>query len=71
MTVRENLLAELAEKRDEKSKLIRRCELEGHLWEQLRRCYGYNSESPGIKDDDGRVDWAMSGGQDMLKTMEK
>ena len=46
----ENLLAELAEKRDEKSKLIRRCELEGHLWEQLRRSYAYESESPGIKD---------------------
>jgi uncharacterized protein (TIGR02687 family) len=46
----ENLLTELAEKRDERIKLIRRCELEGHLWQQLRRCYGYESESPGIKD---------------------
>lgn len=48
--VLENPLAEPAEKRDEKSKLIRRCELEGHLWEQLRRCYGYESEAPSIKD---------------------
>lgn len=57
----ENLLAEEAvtkdqsslfkqEKDNPKSKLIERCRLNGFLWEQMKRIYGYESESPGIKD---------------------
>lgn len=46
----EILLAERAEDRDEKIKLISRCHLDGFLWEQMKRCYGYHSESPGIQD---------------------
>ncbi|MHB1563770.1 MAG: BREX-1 system phosphatase PglZ type A [Leptospirillum sp.] len=46
----ENLLQELADGRDEKIKLIGRCSLEGFLWEQMTRCYGYKSDDPGIRD---------------------
>lgn len=49
-TVLENLLAELAEGRDEKFKLISRCSLDGFLWEQMKRVYGYSSDTPGIRD---------------------
>lgn len=46
----ENLLQELADGRDEKIKLIGRCSLDGFLWEQKTRCYGYKSDEPGIRD---------------------
>ncbi len=46
----ENLLQELADGRDEKIKLIGRCNLDGFLWEQATRCYGYKSDEPGIRD---------------------
>jgi uncharacterized protein (TIGR02687 family) len=46
----ENLLQELADGRDEKIKLVGRCSLDGFLWEQLTRCYGYKSDEPGIRD---------------------
>ena len=46
----ENLLQELADGRDEKVKLIGRCSLDGFLWEQMTRCYGYKSDEPGIRD---------------------
>ena len=46
----ECLLQELAEGRDEKIKLISRCSLDGFLWEQMARCYGYKSSEPGIRD---------------------
>jgi uncharacterized protein (TIGR02687 family) len=49
-SVLENLLAELAESKDDKLKLIKRCGLEEYLYEQLKRCYGYESASPGIRD---------------------
>jgi len=49
-SVMENLLAELADGRDEKIKLISRCSLEGFLWEQMKRIYGYESELSGVKD---------------------
>jgi uncharacterized protein (TIGR02687 family) len=49
-TILEKLLAELAQKRDEKIKLITRCGLEPFLWEQMKRCYGYISETPSLKD---------------------
>jgi uncharacterized protein (TIGR02687 family) len=49
-TVLENLMAELAEGRDEKFKLISRCSLDGFLWEQMKRVYGYSSDTPGIRD---------------------
>ena len=48
--VLENLLQELADGRDEKIKLIGRCSLDGFLWEQMTRCYGYKSDEPGIRD---------------------
>lgn len=46
----ENLLQELADGRDEKTKLIDRCSLDGFLREQMTRCYGYKSDEPGIRD---------------------
>lgn len=46
----ENLLQELADGRDEKIKLIRRCNLNDFLWEQMTRYYGYKSDEPGIRD---------------------
>jgi uncharacterized protein (TIGR02687 family) len=46
----ESLLSELADRRDEKVKMIERCGLTPYLWEQVRRHYGYDSERPGIKD---------------------
>lgn len=46
----ENLLQELADGRDEKIKLVVRCSLDGFLWGQMTRCYGYKSEEPGIRD---------------------
>ncbi len=49
-SILENLLAELAEKRDEKYRLISRCSLDGFLWKQMERIYGYRSEAPGIQD---------------------
>ncbi len=49
-SVVENLLQELAEGRDDKIKLIGRCAVDGFLWEQLTRCYGYPSDEPSIRD---------------------
>ena len=46
----ENLLQELAEGRDEKSRLVDRCGLDGFFWEQMARCYGYASDKPGVRD---------------------
>jgi uncharacterized protein (TIGR02687 family) len=49
-SVMEHLLQELADGRDDKIKLISRCSLDTFLWEQLTRCYGYQSDEPGIRD---------------------
>lgn len=49
-SVMEHLLQELADGREDKIKLISRCSLDTFLWEQLTRCYGYQSEEPGIRD---------------------
>jgi uncharacterized protein (TIGR02687 family) len=49
-SVLENLLQELAEARDEKIKLISRCNLAGFLWEQMTRNYGYKTNEPSIRD---------------------
>lgn len=46
----EQLLQELTGGSEEKIKLIRRCNLDGFLWEQMARCYGYKSDNPGIRD---------------------
>ncbi|MFA5699925.1 MAG: BREX-1 system phosphatase PglZ type A [Desulfuromonas sp.] len=46
----ENLLQELADGRDEKVRLVGRCGLDGFLWEQMTRCYGYKSDEPSIRD---------------------
>lgn len=48
--VLENLLVELADKKDDKFRMIRSCNLESFLWTQAQRFYGYQSESEGIKD---------------------
>lgn len=48
--VLENLLQELANQDDKKIKLIHRCNLENFLWEQMARCYGYQSGEPSIQD---------------------
>ncbi|WP_373532878.1 BREX-1 system phosphatase PglZ type A [Vampirovibrio sp.] len=49
-SILENLLAEHADKREEKIKLIGRCNLDAFLWEQMTRYYGYSSNEPGIRD---------------------
>ena len=46
----ENLLAESANKKSDKLKLIENCELDSFLWNRLEVTYGYTSDSPGIKD---------------------
>ncbi len=48
--VLENLLADLAEGKDDKLKLLTRCQLDGFLWEQLGRYYGYYCDKPSLKD---------------------
>jgi uncharacterized protein (TIGR02687 family) len=49
-TVLESLLAELSEGRDDKFKLVARCNLDKFLWEQMKRTYSYQSDTPGIRD---------------------
>jgi len=46
----ENLLQELAEGQEEKIRLIARCGLDGFLWEQMKRCYGYASSESSVRD---------------------
>ena len=58
--VLESLLAELSEneprmdtnehEEGNKQRLIKRCGLDGYLWEQMKRYYGYESGSPSIRD---------------------
>jgi len=45
-----NLLQELAGGGEDKIKLLERCNLNAFFHEQLKRCYGYQSEEPGIRD---------------------
>lgn len=46
----ETLLAEAAGNREEKYKLLDRCQLADFLWEQVKHDYGYSSDEPGIRD---------------------
>ncbi|WP_299733362.1 BREX-1 system phosphatase PglZ type A [uncultured Endozoicomonas sp.] len=46
----EALLQELARGKEDKAKLLTRCQLDTLLWKQLERHYGYHSEAPGIHD---------------------
>lgn len=46
----EALLAELAEGGDERLRLIGRCALSTHLWALTQRSYGYQSDTPGLRD---------------------
>ncbi len=46
----ENLLAESANKKNNKLKLVESCGLDNFLWNRLEVCYGYTSDSPGIRD---------------------
>ncbi len=46
----ENLLAELAAARDDRIKLVGRCALDGFLWDELGRAYGYASATPSVRD---------------------
>lgn len=46
----ETLLAELASGADAKWKLVERSGLQSHFWEQMKRAYGYDSETPGLQD---------------------
>jgi len=46
----ECLLEELSEKQNDKINLIFQCGLKDFLWEQMKRCYGYSSKTPGIQD---------------------
>ncbi len=49
-SVVEHLLQEASENRDEKLKLIQRCRLDGFLWEQMKRHFGYVSNEPSVRD---------------------
>ena len=49
-SITENLLQELANGREDKYNLISRCGLDGFLWEQVIRSYGYKSDGPGVRD---------------------
>ncbi len=49
-TVLESLFAELSEGRDDRFKLIARCNLDKPLWELMSRTYSYQSDTPGIRD---------------------
>lgn len=49
-TILEALLAELAEKREEKINLIHCCQLDELFWEQMKRTYGYHSHEPNMGD---------------------
>ncbi len=46
----EGLLQELSDGKEEKLKLIARCNLDVFMWEQMSRCYGYKSAEPGMRD---------------------
>ena len=46
----ESLLAEEAKNKDAKYKLLTRCSLDGFLWENVERNYGYSSEKSSIED---------------------
>ena len=46
----ENLLMELSDQEDEDFGLIRQCSLEGFLFQRMEKAYGYQSDSPSIKD---------------------
>ena len=48
--VLESLLAEDAKKKDDKYKLLTRCNLNKFLWENVERHYGYSSEKPSVQD---------------------
>ena len=49
-SVVETLLQQLAEGRDDGIRLIERCGLDGFLWEQLTRFYGYEASEPSLRD---------------------
>lgn len=49
-SILENLLAELAEGKNDKIRLIERCALESVLWQRMERSYGYRSQTPGMRD---------------------
>ena len=49
-TILETLLAEVANSKEEKYKLITRCQLDGFLWKQVKHHYGYSCNEPQIKD---------------------
>lgn len=52
-SVVENLLHGLTTEHTEdteKIKLIKRCNLDEYLWEQMKRCYGYESSEPSMRD---------------------
>lgn len=69
--VLENLLHELASKRDEKFNLLSKCNLLDDLWERLEREFGYRSNEPSIRDfalELFRTSYSMGvGGQPKLK----
>lgn len=49
-TILEQLLESLADGREDKIQLIQRCELEPFLWERAAAAYGYQAETPGLRD---------------------
>ena len=46
----EQLLQELADRREDKMRLIERCGLDGALWKQLEQSFGYRSDNASLRD---------------------
>lgn len=46
----EHLLDELAADRNDRIKQIAKASLDGFLWQEMKRSYGYNSAAPGVHD---------------------
>jgi uncharacterized protein (TIGR02687 family) len=49
-SIMESLLAELAAGKEEKMGLVTRCALDGFLWAQAARAYGYAPDDPRVRD---------------------
>ncbi len=49
-SILEVLLSELANDRDDKISLIKRCDLDTFLWQRMEVHFDYSSETPGIRD---------------------
>jgi uncharacterized protein (TIGR02687 family) len=67
------LFMECAEGKQDRIKLIARCQLDTFLWEQVKRIYGYKADKPGIQDlslEIFRTSFAMATGNKSPLTRE-